>query len=130
LAVTKLTKLELKIMEALWTLGPCAVREVQEFFPEEGRPAYTTVQTIIYRLETKKAVRRTKRIGNALIFEAVIGRAAAQRRLIHDFLAMFDGRTQPVMAALIQTGQLTREDVREAERLLDAFEEKEKGKKR
>jgi predicted transcriptional regulator len=130
LAVTKLTKLELKVMEALWTLGPCAVREVQEFFPEEGRPAYTTVQTVIYRLEAKKAVRRTKRIGNALIFEAAISRAAAQRRLIHDFLAMFDGRTQPVMAALIQTGQLTREDVREAERLLDAFEEKEKGKKR
>jgi BlaI family penicillinase repressor len=129
-AGTKLTKLELKVMEALWTLGPCAVREVQEAFPEEGRPAYTTVQTIIYRLEAKKAVRRTKRIGNALIFEAVISRATAQRRLIHDFMAMFDGRTQPVMAALVQTGQLTREDVREAERLLDEFERKEKGKKR
>jgi predicted transcriptional regulator len=126
LAVTKLTKLELKVMEALWTRGPCAVREVHEQFPEEGRPAYTTVQTVIYRLETKKAVRRTKRIGNALIFEAAISRASAQRRLIHDFLAMFDGRTQPVMAALIQTGQLTREDVREAERLLDEFEAKEK----
>lgn len=130
MAGTKLTKLELKVMEALWTLGPCAVREVQEAFPEEGRPAYTTVQTIIYRLEAKKAVRRTKRIGNALIFEAVISRATAQRRLIHDFMAMFDGRTQPVMAALVQTGQLTREDVREAERLLDEFERKEKGKKR
>jgi predicted transcriptional regulator len=129
-AAAKLSKLELKVMEALWTLGPCAVREVQEFFPEPGRPAYTTIQTIIYRLEAKKAVRRTKRIGNALIFEAVVSRATAQRRLIHDFLAMFDGRTQPVMAALIQTGQLTREDVREAERLLDALEEKEKGKKR
>ncbi len=130
MAGTKLTKLEFKVMEALWTLGPCAVREVQEQFPEEGRPAYTTVQTIIYRLETKKAVRRVKRIGNALIFEATISRASAQRRLIHDFLAMFDGGSQPVMAALIQTGQLTREDVREAERLLDEFEEKEKGKKR
>ena len=117
-------------MEALWTLGPCAVREVQESFPEQGRPAYTTVQTIIYRLETKKAVRRVKRIGNALIFEAVISRASAQRRLIRDFMALFDGRTQPVMAALIQTGQLTREDVREAERLLDQLEQKEKGKKR
>ena len=130
MATTKLTKLELKVMEALWTLGPCAVREVHEAFPEEGRPAYTTVQTVIYRLEIKKAVRRTKRIGNALIFEAVISRASAQRRLISDFLALFDGRTQPVMAALIQTGQLTREDVREAERLLDELEEKEKGKKR
>lgn len=130
MATTKLTKLELKVMEAFWTLGPCAVREVHEFFPEEGRPAYTTVQTVIYRLEIKKAVRRTKRIGNALIFEAIVSRASAQRRLITDFLALFDGRSQPVMAALIQTGQLTREDVREAERLLDELEEKEKGKKR
>ena len=130
MATTKLTKLELKVMEAFWTLGPCAVREVHEFFPEQGRPAYTTVQTVIYRLEIKKAVRRTKRIGNALIFEAVVSRASAQRRLITDFLALFDGRTQPVMAALIQTGQLTREDVREAERLLDELEEKEKGKTR
>ena len=130
MAATKLTKLELKVMEALWTLGPCAVREVQEHFPEEGRPAYTTVQTVIYRLETKKAVRRTKRIGNALIFEAAISRASAQRRLIADFMALFDGRTQPVMAALVQTGQLTREDVREAERLLDELEEKAKENKR
>jgi predicted transcriptional regulator len=130
LAVTKLTKLELKIMEALWALGPCAVREVHERFPEPGRPAYTTVQTVIYRLETKKAVRRTKRIGNALIFEAAISRASAQRRMISDFLAMFGGGAQPVMAALIQTGQLTREDVREAERLLDELEAKEKGRKR
>ena len=129
MAATKLTKLELRIMEALWTRGPCAVREVHESFPEEGRPAYTTIQTIIYRLEIKKAVRRTKRIGNALIFEAAISRASAERRLIQDFLAMFDGRTQPVMAALIQTGQLTREDVREADRLLDELEEKEKVKR-
>src|SRR5262249_10238751 len=101
-----------------------------ESFPEAARPAYTTVQTIIYRLEAKKAVRRVKKIGNALIFEAALSRVAAQRRLIHDFLAMFDGRAQPVMAALIQTGQLTREDVREAERLLDDFEKKENEKKR
>ena len=124
MAATKLTKLELKVMEAFWTLGPCSVREAHEHFPEEGRPAYTTVQTVIYRLEGKKALRRTKRIGTAYIFEAVVSRATAQRRLIHDFLAMFDGRTQPIMAALIQTGQLSREDVREAERLLDELEEK------
>ena len=126
MAVAKLTKLELRVMEAFWALGACSVREVQEHFPEEGRPAYTTVQTIIYRLEGKKALRRTKRIGTAQIFEATVSRATAQRRLVHDFLAMFDGRTQPIMAALIQTGQLTREDVREAERLLDELEEKGK----
>lgn len=124
MATAKLTKLELKVMEAFWTLGPCSVREAQEQFPEEGRPAYTTVQTVIYRLEAKKALRRTKRIGTAQIFEAAVSRATAQRRLIHDFLAMFDGRTQPIMAALIQTGQLTREDVRQAERLLDELEAK------
>jgi BlaI family penicillinase repressor len=126
LAVTKLTKLELRIMEAFWTLGPCSVREVLEAFPEEGRPAYTTVQTVIYRLEAKKALRRTKKIGTAYVFEAAVSRASAQRRLIHDVLALFDGRTQPVMAALIQTGQLTREDVRAAERLLDELEAKGK----
>jgi len=129
LATTRLSKLELQIMEALWTRGPSAVREVQEHFPEESRPAYTTVQTMLYRLEAKKAVRRTRKIGNAHIFEAVVSRASAQRRLVDDFLAMFDGRTQPVMAALIHTGQLTREDVREAERLLDELEAKDKGKK-
>ena len=129
MAAARLTKLELRIMEVLWTHGPCSVREIQEFFPEASRPAYTTVQTVVYRLEAKKAARRTKRIGNALIFEAVLSRVSAQRRLVDEFLSMFDGRTQPVMAALIQTGQLTRGDVREAERLLDQFEDEEKGKK-
>jgi predicted transcriptional regulator len=118
LATIKLTKFELQIMEALWTHGPSAVREVQERFPEDSRPAYTTVQTMIYRLETKKAVRRTRKIGNAHIFEAVMSRASAQRRLIDDFLGLFGGRAQPVMAHLIETGQLTLDDVREAERLL------------
>lgn len=118
MATIKLTKFELQIMEALWTHGPSAVREVQERFPEDSRPAYTTVQTMIYRLETKKAVRRTRKIGNAHIFEAVMSRASAQRRLIDDFLGLFGGRAQPVMAHLIETGQLTLDDVREAERLL------------
>src|ERR1700761_1768591 len=111
-------------MEALWTHGPLAVREVQEQFPEESRPAYTTIQTMLYRLETKKVVRRTKKIGNAHIFEAAVSRASAQHRLIDDFLGLFGGRAQPVMAHLIQTGKLTLEDVREAERLLRELEEK------
>lgn len=124
MAPNRLTRLELQVMEALWTLGPSAVREVQEHFLEPSRPAYTTVQTIIYRLEVKKAVRRTKRIGNAHIFEATLSRASAQRRLIDDFLGLFGGRAQPVMAHLIETGKLTLDDVREAERLLRKLEEK------
>jgi len=126
LAHAKLTRLELQIMDALWTHGPSAVREVQEQFPEEGRPAYTTVQTMLYRLEAKNVVRRVKKIGNAHIFEAIVGRAAAQRRLIDDFLGLFGGRAQPVMAHLIQTGKLTLDDVREAERLLKELEDKAK----
>jgi predicted transcriptional regulator len=120
----KLTKLELQIMEALWTGGPSPVREVQEQFPEKSRPAYTTVQTVLYRLEAKKAVRRVKKIGNAHIFEAAISRASAQRRLVDDFLVLFGGRAQPVMAHLIETGKLTLDDVREAERLLKELEDK------
>jgi predicted transcriptional regulator len=126
LAHPKLSRLELQIMEALWTHGPSAVREVQEQFPEETRPAYTTVQTMLYRLEAKKVVRRTKKIGNAHIFEAAVSRASAQRRLIDDFLSLFGGRAQPVMAHLIQTGKLTLDDVREAERLLKELEAKGK----
>jgi BlaI family penicillinase repressor len=117
-AMARLTRLELQIMEALWTCGPCAVREVLERFPEDARPAYTTVQTMLTRLEAKKAVRRTRKIGNALIFEAAITRASAQHRLIDEFLGLFGGRAQPVMAHLIETGRLTLDDVREAERLL------------
>ena len=126
MASIKLTKLELQIMEALWTKGPSAVREVQEQFPEASRPAYTTVQTMMYRLEAKKAVRRTKKIGNAHIFEAVVTRASAQHRLIDEFLGLFGGRAQPVMAHLIETGRLTLDDVREAERLLRELQEKGK----
>ena len=124
MAPSRLTRLELQIMDALWTRGPSAVREVQEHFPEDGRPAYTTVQTMLYRLEGKKAVRRTKKIGNAHIFEAAVSRASAQRRLIDDFLGLFGGRAQPVMAHLVETGKLTLDDVREAERRLRELEEK------
>jgi predicted transcriptional regulator len=126
MAPAKLTKLEMQIMEAVWTCGPSAVREVQERFPEASRPAYTTVQTVLYRLEAKKAVRRVKKIGNAHIFEATVTRSSAQRRLIDDFLGLFGGQAQPVMAHLIQTGKLTLDDVREAERLIEELEKKAK----
>ena len=114
----KLSKLELRIMDALWTHGPCSVRELQEALPDKDRPAYTTVQTMVYRLEAKKAVRRVKKVGNALIFEAQISRDSAQRRLIDELLSIFGGRTQPVMAHLIDAGKLTLKDVQEAERTL------------
>ena len=114
----KLTKLELQIMEALWTSGQLSIREMQEAFPEPGRPSYTTIQTTVYRLEGKKAVHRVRKIGNAHIFEAVVSRNAAQRRLVDDLLSFFGGRTKPVMAHLIDSGKLTLEDVKEAERTL------------
>jgi len=118
MALPKLTKLELQIMEALWSHGASSVREIQERFPERDRPAYTTVQTMVYRLEAKKAVRRVKKIGNAHIFDALISRHAAQRRLIDELLSVFGGRTQPVVAHLIDSGKLTLEDVQQAEQIL------------
>ena len=122
----KLTKLELQIMEALWTQGQASIREVQESFPEKRRPAYTTVQTTVYRLEAKKAVRRVKKVGNFHIFEAAVSRASAQRRLVDDLLALFGGSTQPVVAHLIESGKLTLQDVKEAEKLLRKLVRKEK----
>jgi predicted transcriptional regulator len=113
-----LTKLEVQMMETLWARGASSIREIQEAFPEKDRPAYTTVQTMVYRLEAKKAVRRVKKIGNAHIFEAVVSRASAQRRLIDELLSFFGGRTQPVVAHLIESGKLTLEDVKEAEETL------------
>ena len=115
-------------MEALWTQGQVSIREIQETFPERGRPAYTTIQTIVYRLEAKKAVRRVKKVGNFHIFEAAVSRNAAQRKLIDDLLTLFGGRTQPVMAHLIESGKLTLEDVKEAEKLLRKLERKDKSK--
>ena len=114
----RLSKLELQIMDALWSGGARSVREIQEAFPEADRPAYTTVQTMVYRLETKQAIRRVRKIGNAHIFEAAISRTSAQRRVIDDLLAFFGGRSQPVMAHLIEAGSLTLEDVKEAEATL------------
>jgi predicted transcriptional regulator len=118
MAEAKLTKLELQIMDALWNGGASSIREIQESFPEKGRPAYTTIQTTVYRLEGKKAVRRVKKVGNFHIFEAAISRVAAQRRLVDELLSLFGGRTQPVMARLVESGKLTLSDIREAERAL------------
>ena len=118
MAQPKHAKLEMKIMEALWGHGASSVRDLQERFPERSRPAYTTVQTMVYRLEAKKAVRRVKKIGNAHIFEAAVTRSAAQLRLIDELLSLFGGRTQPVMAHLIESGRLTLSDVQQAEQTL------------
>jgi predicted transcriptional regulator len=118
MTLPKLGKLELQIMEALWTRGPCSVREIQESFPAKKRPAYTTVQTTVYRLEVKKALRRTKKIATAFIFEAAVSREAAQRRLVDDLLGLFGGRSRPIMAHLVESGTLTLDDVREAEKAL------------
>src|SRR5437868_3873616 len=109
MASPRLSKFEMQIMEALWTNGACSIREIQQAFPAKRRPAYSTVQTMVYRLEVKKAVRRVKKISNAHIFEALISRHAAQRKLIDELLSLFGGRTQPVMAQLIESGKLTLE---------------------
>ena len=116
MSTPKLSRLELRVMDAFWKHGAASVREIQESFPAATRPAYTTVQTIVSRLEEKKAVRRVKKVGNAFLFEAVISKGAAQRRLIDELLALFGGNSQPVMAHLIESGKLTRDDLREAEK--------------
>ena len=118
----RLSRLELQIMDTLWSRGEASIREVQEAFPQADRPAYTTVQTTINRLEAKGAVRRVRKLGNFHIFAAAVERDAAQRRLIDDLLALFGGRTQPVMAHLIRSGKLTLEDVKEAEKELRRLE--------
>jgi BlaI family transcriptional regulator, penicillinase repressor len=125
LAEPKLSKLEFQIMEALWTKGESSIREIQEIFPAKRRPAYTTIQTTIYRLEAKGVVRRVRKVGNFHIFVAAVSRNAAQRRLIDDLLALFGGRSQPVMAHLIESGKLTLEDVKEAEKALRRLSVKE-----
>jgi predicted transcriptional regulator len=122
----RLSKLEMQIMDVLWTAGPSAIREIQDSFGPKNRPAYTTVQTMVYRLEAKKALRRAKKIGNAHIFEAVISRDAAKARLVDEFLSIFGGRMQPVMAQLIEAGNLTPRDVADAERLLKDLAAKRK----
>lgn len=122
----RLSKLELQIMDALWAQGSLSVREIQETFQERDRPAYTTVQTMVYRLEAKGAIRRVKKIGNAHIFEATVTRTAAHRRLIDDLLSFFGGRGQPVVAHLVEAGKLTLEDIQEAEQMLKRLSKKER----
>jgi BlaI family transcriptional regulator, penicillinase repressor len=126
MATPKFSKLELQIMQALWDRGAISIREIQEAFPAPDLPSYTTVQTTVYRLEGKKAVRRVRKIGNAHIFEAVVSRDAAQNRLIDDLLGLFGGRTQPIMAHLVESGKLTLDDVKEAQSALRKLAKEEK----
>jgi BlaI family penicillinase repressor len=125
MSLPKLSKLELQIMEALWSKGALCVRDILETFPQKNRPAYTTVQTMLYRLESKKAVSRPRKIGNAHIFEAVVSRNAAQRKLIDELLGLFGGSTQPLMSHLIEAGKLTLDDVDEARKELRKLAKKE-----
>lgn len=122
----RLSKLELQIMEVLWGHDGASIREIQESFPEKNRPAYTTIQTTVYRLEAKKAARRVKKVGNFHIFEAAVAREIVQRKLVDDLLVLFGGRTQPVMAHLIESGNLTLADIKEAENVLRQLESEEK----
>jgi len=124
----KFSRLELRIMETLWTEGPSSIRELQEAFPAAKRPAYTTVQTVVYRLEFKKAVRRADKVGNAHVFEAVVSRGSAVRRMVDELLALFGGKPLPLMAHLIESGKLTPEEVREAQKALRNVSRKEKTK--
>ena len=124
MAKPKVTRFELELLEQLWKLGTASVREVQEGLPEKNRPAYTTVQTMIYRLEEKGAVRRVKKIGNAHIFEPVFTRKAVYRRLVDDLLSLFGGTAAPLMSHLAESGKLSLADVREAERILAKLEKK------
>jgi len=126
MATTRLTRLELQIMNVFWAQGACSVREVQESFPQVGRPAYTTIQTTVYRLETKGALRISKRISNANIFEPAISRDEAQGRLVDELLALLGGKTQTVMAHLVKTGQLTLADIQEAERAVRRHQKERK----
>jgi BlaI family transcriptional regulator, penicillinase repressor len=122
----KLSRLELRIMETLWTKGPSSIRELQEAFPEDQRPAYTTVQTVVYRLEFKKAVRRTEKIANAHVFEALVSRSSAQHRMIDELVALFGGKSLPIVSHLIDSGKLTPEEVREARKALQNASRKDK----
>ena len=121
-AGVKLTKFELEVMEALWGLGVASVREIQELLPEARRPAYTTVQTIVYRLEEKGAVRRVRKVGNAHVFEPAVTRRAAVRRLFDELVELFGGSPRAMMAQLVEGGHLTLEDIREAEHTLERIE--------
>jgi len=122
----RLSRLEFQIMEALWAKSDSSIREIQESFPEKRRPAYTTIQTTVYRMETKGVVQRVKKVGNFHVFAATISRDSAQRKLIDDLLAIFGGRSQPVMARLIESGKLSLEDIKNAEIALRSLSHREK----
>ena len=128
MARIKLTPLEFQIMKIFWDRGAVSIREVQEAFPQDDRPAYTTVQTTIYRLEAKKAVRRVRKISNAHIFEAVLPRVAEQNRLLGELLGLFGGRAKLVMAHLVESGELSLDDIKEAEKTLRKHSRKDKEK--
>jgi predicted transcriptional regulator len=121
----KLTKLELQILEALWAYGKASIREIQEAFPEP-RPAYTTIQTTVYRLEGKNAVRRVRKISNAHIFEPIVARDVTRHKLLDEILSFFGGRPQPMMAQLAEAGKLTLDDVRELEKTIKRLDAQQK----
>ena len=125
----KLARLELQILEVLWELGKASIREIQEKFPEP-RPAYTTIQTTVYRLESKRAVRRVRKISNAHIFEPLVARDLARHRLLDEILSLFGGRAQPMMAQLAEAGKLTRDDVRELEKTITRLEQQQKAERK
>lgn len=124
----RLTKLELQILEALWTLGDASIRELQESFPDP-RPAYTTIQTTVYRMEGKGAVRRVRKISNAHIFEPVVAREVARRRMLDEILSLFGGRAQPMMAQLAEAGKLTRDDIRDLEKTIERLEKQKRAER-
>lgn len=129
MAPPKLSKLELQILEALWTHGKASIREIQEAFPEP-RPAYTTIQTTVYRLEGKQALRRIRKISNAHIFEPIVGRDVTRHQLLDQILSFFGGRAQPMMAQLAEAGKLTRADLRQVEKMIERIETQQKAKRR
>jgi BlaI family transcriptional regulator, penicillinase repressor len=126
MAMPKLTRLELQVMETLWSEGPCSIRELLEAFPKDERLAYTTVQTVVYRLEAKKAIRRTSKLGNAHVFEAMVSRDSALHRMIGDLVALFGGRRLPIVTHLIESGKLTPKELREARAALRKATKREK----
>jgi predicted transcriptional regulator len=126
MTLPKLTRLELQIMETLWSRGPSSIRELLEAFPKDERLAYTTVQTVVYRLEAKKAIRRTSKVSNAHVFEALVSRASAQHRMIDDLVALFGGRRLPIVTHLIESGKLTSDELREARSALRKATKQEK----
>lgn len=123
-----LSRLELRIMQTLWSKGPCSIRELLETFPEQERLAYTTVQTVVNRLEGKRAIRRVNKVSNAHVFEAVISRTSAQSRMIDELVAWFGGKPLPIMTHLIESGRLTEDEIREARKALRNWSPKEKSK--